>query len=113
MLPGPNGVWATYTDGLAAAESTDAIRKQTVSGPISPTEDISGSYRRGPDALARRGVLGEKRPKISTKGQFCTALGSTVGVFSAHRVIFAVSPGPFSVLITLIAGYVNKDFDAW
>jgi hypothetical protein len=47
------------------------------------------------------------------KSQFGAALGSTVGISSAHRIIFAVSPGPFFVLITLVAGYVNKHFDAW
>jgi len=71
----------------------------------------SGHVPRFPGHVPRI-LLREERFQICAENEFRTPLRGAVGVMTAHRVIFTITPDPFLVFIAFVAGDVDQDFHA-
>src|SRR5690606_11538126 len=106
MLPGTHRIRRSDERRPARGMGPEDIVHQTVVGPIAAADDIACAHRRN----AASGL--EKGTTIGRNDELGGALAAAVGVMSAHRVAFTISPGPFVIFLAFVAGYADDGLHA-
>ncbi len=94
-------------DGLMKAQGTDAVRNESVRAPVATADDVARPGGSGTDGPVLRSALREKRLQISAENELRTALGGTVGIIPAQRVVFPVAPDPLLVFIAFVTRNID------
>lgn len=107
MLVGPRRVRVAHLDRLLGIGCTDAVWDDAVGRKIAATDDIAGTRRRYGTA-----ALGEEALGKAVRHELGAALTVGVRVVAVKRLILAIAPDPFLVLVDLIGCHVEEGADA-
>jgi hypothetical protein len=101
MLPWPGGNLIPDRNYFVLPKGPDAIWDDTIGGPITSPDDITGTSRSQFDWL----IQSKKRRAVGPDDDLGCAFAGTVGVMAAHGVLFPISVKPFAIPIAFIGSH--------
>jgi hypothetical protein len=108
-LPGPDREGTADAAGATTQESPDQIRNELIGRPVTTADGIAGASARQRDTVPGQIVGREVGVAIGAGHQLRAALGIGVGIVTTHRVVLAIAPDPFLVLVAFVAGHIDHD----
>src|SRR5690349_15358340 len=101
VLPWPHRGGIANHRPLSAVRCASEIGYQTIARPIATSDDVTRTRRR--EARSRRGLFKEGLAE-GRAHELRARLAAAVRVESAKRIVFAITPDPVAILVTLIGG---------
>ena len=104
VLPGPNGFWPADQDGFAGAESADEVGDEAIAGPVAASDDVARTSGGEQDAMPVGRLMLKERRAVRGADDLRASFAAAIGIVSAERICFAISPVPLTVLVALVRG---------
>ena len=98
VLPGAGSVGRTYLGRFAACRGANDVRNQPIIRPVAAADDIAGARSGDQGCVLRR----KKGLAVAGYDELGRGFRGAVGVVSAKRIVLAVAPRPFMVLVDLV-----------
>src|SRR5215813_12329696 len=87
-------------------ERFDEVRNELMAGPVAATDRVAGTHAGDCHLMVFERLCCKERISIRACHKLGAALRIRVGIMAAHGFVLTISPDPFAVGITFVAGHI-------
>src|SRR6267378_3519963 len=107
VLPGTDGVRVSDGGTLSSGERSHHVRYEAVLSPVTATDYVTSSRRGDRDSMFGETLAAKEGSSIGCYNELSTPFATAIRIVPANRICLTIAPGPFTVLVALVAG--NND----